>query len=229
MVVALLVAVLGVASAASAQRATSGKDPLPVAVSPSASASASSSYRVLTIALPRLPADHASRYATASDDWYTGYPPVRIPVVRLSPGVGFRAKGRGESAFVFDALVGARLGLTPGSTQWGLFPEAGYGYNRANQEHVLTAGVGLGRGELHDWGYVALMPRFVWQPGRGLGGRLGLATQVTETGLSAEIALQQMTQARGERVSDVRLTLGLDVFLLGSVVSGNRAWRNAAR
>jgi hypothetical protein len=226
----------------------SAKGPLEVAVGPpprssapqavavplasgvaSASVSASSRYRPLVVTLPPLRDEGVTQRPTASDRYFSDYRPVRTPVVRVAIGPGFRMQGQGENAFVLDALVGARLGLHPGARQWGLFPEGGYSYNKANHENALTAGVGLGFGELPYWGYFALMPRFVWRPGHAVGGRLGLAAQVTETGLSAELAVQRMILPGGETSTDLRFTLGLDVFLLGSVVSGNRDWKEAAR
>lgn len=130
---------------------------------------------------------------------------------------------------MFDAVVGARLGLTPGRWQFGAFPEAGYAYNRANGEHQLTAGLGIGFGELPWWGYTALMPRFVLDPGEGKGVRLGLLTQIVETGLSFEFAGQRIYRDVGPDPIDFRLSLGIDLFLLGSVAGDSRAWRDAAR
>ena len=210
------------------------KEPLPlIAGGPASSASvavaAASSYAPLTISMPALPRDMGDRGATATEDWYTGYRPARVPVVRVAPGAAFRLAGPGEGAFIFDAVIGARLGLTPGTRQLGLFPEVGYGYNRANGEHQLTAGIGLGFGELPWWGYTALMPRFVFDPGDGKGFRLGLVTQVVETGLSIEIAGQRIYRDVGPNPTDLRFSLGIDLFLLGSVVSDMREWRQAAR
>lgn len=212
------------------------KEPLPLvtgAASPPSAASVaaapSSSYAPLTIPMAKLPKDTAWREPTAGDDWYSGFDRARAPVVRVAPGAAFRVSGPGEGAFVFDAVVGARFGLTPGRSQLGVFPEAGYGYNKANGEHQLTAGVGIGFGEIPWWGYTAFMPRFVFDPGDGKGFRLGLLTQVVETGISFEIGVQHLYRDVGPSPTDVRLALGVDLFLLGSVASDNRTWRNAAR
>jgi hypothetical protein len=219
---------VGYAISAGPLEVATGQAARPSVASGSASASASARYRALQVPLPPLRDQGVDRLATASDTYFTDYRPVRMPVVRLAIGPGFRLQG-GENAFLFDAVAGARLGLHPGSRQWGLFPEGGYSFNKANHEHALTAGLGIGFGELPDWGYIALMPRFVWRPGHGVGGRIGLTGQVTETGLSAELAVQRLSLSGEPASTDLRFTLGLDVFLLGSVVSGNRDWRALAR
>lgn len=217
-----------------ARGAPGPRDPLPmITASPAASASVaaapSSSYRPLTIPMAPVPTATPWRGEYRSDDWYSGYRRARVPVVRVAPGAAFRVSGPGESAFAFDAVVGARLGLTPGNWQLGAFPEVGYGYNKANGEHQITAGIGLGFGELPWWGYTALMPRFVLDPGDGKGFRIGLVTQVVETGISFEIAGQHIYRDVGPNPTDLRLALGVDLFLLGSVVGDSRAWKRAAR
>lgn len=213
----------------------SGKnEPLPMitsspAASGSVAAAPASSYRPLIIPMVKLPVETPWHEPIRSDDWYSGYRRARVPVVRVAPGAAFRLDGPGEGAFVFDAQVGARLGITPGTWQLGVFPEVGYGYNKANGEHQLTAGVGIGYGELPWWGYTALMPRFVLDPGEGKGFRLGLVSQVVETGISFEIAGQHIYRDVGPNPTDLRLSIGVDLFLLGSVVGDSRAWRKAAR
>lgn len=214
-----------------AGKRASATAPLEIAKSGApAASSASARYSPLVVTLPPLRDRGAAVTPTESNRYFTDYRAVRTPVVRLAIGPGVRVNGPGENAFLFDAVVGARLGLHPGRRQWGLFPEGGYSFNKANHEHAWTLGMGLGFGELPYWGYVALMPRLVGRPGHGIGWRLGLAGQVTETGLSLELAAQRLPlDPGGSSTTDLRFTIGLDVFLLGSVVSGNHEWKWLAR
>jgi hypothetical protein len=156
--------------------------------------------------------------------WDTGQDRYQVgPGLRLSPGLSLGVAETETAAFVFDAALTARLGLTPGEYQWVLVPEAGWSYNGAGSRQFLTAGVGIGRGSGETrpssearaiFGGFSYVPRFVLGVGDAFptkGVRHGILWDHGETTFSIEGAHEVLWNEDGSVSHAIRAQLSIDV------------------